>query len=95
MHYCGSGSGIQRFFDFWIRDGKKSRSGMFIPDPDISESLVTIFWVKKYLNSLLRIWIRGSDAFMIRDGINIADPQHCIFSKKGKMGLSVNILAFQ
>jgi hypothetical protein len=75
MHYCGSGSGIHYFFDFWIRDGKKSGSGMFIPDPDISESLVTIFWVKKYLNSLFRIRDPGSDAFMIRDGkIGIRDP---------------------
>ncbi len=37
---------------------------MNIPD-HISESLETIFWVKKpkYLNSLMRIWIRDPESF--------------------------------
>jgi hypothetical protein len=69
--------------------GKKSRSGSGINIPDhISESLKTIFWVEKYLNSLMWIQIRDPESFdpgsgirmekiRIRDpGINIADPQN-------------------
>jgi hypothetical protein len=49
--FCGSG--IQCFFDHWIRDGKNPVSGSGIkfgirdkiPD-DISQSSVAIFWVK-------------------------------------------------
>jgi hypothetical protein len=39
------GSGFQCFFDPWIRDGKKSGSGMNIPD-HFSESLETFFRAK-------------------------------------------------
>ncbi len=42
---CGSGSGIGRFFDHWIRDPDP---GMNIPDL-IFETLLIGFWVKKYL----------------------------------------------
>jgi hypothetical protein len=51
-----------------IQDGKKSGSRMNIPD-HISESLVTIFWIIKYLNSLMRIRIRDlfDPASRIRD----------------------------
>jgi hypothetical protein len=47
---CGSGSGIRRLFDPWIRDPvcvKYPGSGSGMNNPDhISESLDTIFWVK-------------------------------------------------
>jgi hypothetical protein len=58
------------------------------PDPDpgntpdhFSESLETVFWVKKNLNSLMRIRIRdhihpGFGMGKIGSGINIPDPQH-------------------
>jgi hypothetical protein len=44
---------------FWslIRDGRKSRFRMNIPD-NFPESSETLFWVKKYPNSLMRIRIR-------------------------------------
>jgi hypothetical protein len=49
------------------------------PDPgswmnmqdNFSESLETLFWGKKYLNSLMRIRIQDPGS-----GINIPDPQH-------------------
>jgi hypothetical protein len=42
---CGSGDGIRYFFDPWIRDGKKSGSGMNISD-HYSQSLETVFIAK-------------------------------------------------
>ena len=57
----------------------------------ISESLETIFWVKKYFRSLMRIVIGDPESFLTLDpgsaitdgknsdpesGINIPDPQH-------------------
>ncbi len=63
--------------------GKKSGSTMNNPD-HISESLETIFWVKKYLNSLMRIGDEknsdpGSGINIPDPGINIPDPEHCLF----------------
>ncbi len=48
-----------------------------------SESLETVFWVKNYLNSLIRIRIwnlfdPGSGMEKFGSGTNIPDPQHCI-----------------
>jgi hypothetical protein len=57
-----------------------------VNNPDhISESLKTTFWVKKYLNSLMRILDPGLKKIRIRDGkfgsgINIPDPHHCVSS---------------
>ncbi len=46
-------SGIQCFLDPVIRDVKKPGSGIWVNIADhISESLVTIFCAKKYLNAL-------------------------------------------
>ncbi len=74
---CGSGFRIR--CSFWPRGlgfgmGKKSRSvsGMNIPD-HIYESWETIFWGKKYLNSLMQI----RNLFDPGSGINIMDLQHC------------------
>jgi hypothetical protein len=50
-----------------------SESGMNNPD-HIYESLETIFWVLKYLNSLMQI--RDEKKFGSGSGINIPDPQH-------------------
>ncbi len=53
--------------------GKISGSGSGMKNPDyISESLESIFWVKKCLNSLMRIRhpISGMEKIWIRDGKN-------------------------
>jgi hypothetical protein len=42
---CGSGSGIRRIFDPWIRDPGWVKNPDNIPD-HFSENLETIFWVK-------------------------------------------------
>jgi hypothetical protein len=48
--------------------------------PDhISESLETIFWVKIHTNSFMRIRDPGWKTSDPRSGINISDPQHCIY----------------
>jgi hypothetical protein len=64
---------------FGIRDGKKSGSGMSIPD-HFSESRETVFWLK-ICNNLIQIrdlFDPGSGMFMPEpgSGINIPDPQH-------------------
>jgi hypothetical protein len=51
--------------------GKQSGSGINNQD-HISESLLTIFWVKILKNSLMQI----RDAEKFGSGINIPDPQH-------------------
>jgi hypothetical protein len=58
------GSGIRCLFDPWIRDPgwakiSRSGSGMNISD-HISESLETVFFGGKYINSLMRIRIRNT-----------------------------------
>ncbi len=63
------GSGIQCFFDPWLWDPYPGTWD--IPD-HISESLVTILWVNKYFNSLLRIWINIRCLF--DPGSRIRDP---------------------
>jgi hypothetical protein len=59
---------------------KKSRSGSGNSIPDhISESLDTIFWVKKCSNSLMRIrnlFDPGSGIEKFGFRTNIPDPQH-------------------
>jgi hypothetical protein len=73
---CGSGSGIQCFFDSGIRDGKKSGSGMNIPD-NISESLETVFGLK-----ILKLFDAnpspGRNLFFLTldPGWKNSDPQH-------------------
>jgi hypothetical protein len=62
-----------------FRDGKKSRSGMNIPEL-ILENLVSAFGLK-YLNSLMRMRNLFNPRSGIRDGklgsgINIPDPQY-------------------
>jgi hypothetical protein len=58
--------------------GKKSVSGSRMNNPDhISESLETIFWGLKYLNSLMRI--RDGRNSYPPSGKNIPDPQHCSY----------------
>jgi hypothetical protein len=44
FYCCGSGSGIRYLFDPWIRNGKKSGSGM--NNPDIFPRAKKQFWVK-------------------------------------------------
>jgi hypothetical protein len=91
-HCCRSGSGIQCFFDPWIRNPdpgykiEKNGSGINILDY-ISESLVTNFWVKN-MQILCQISFAdpatGSGAFStLNPGgkkygyeIYIQDPQH-------------------
>jgi hypothetical protein len=63
--------------------GKKSASGSGMNNPDhISQSLETIFWGLKHINSLMRI--RDGKNLGLGSGINIPDPQHWI--KEGKNG---------
>ncbi len=81
---CGSGSGIRCLFYPWIRDpgwvknqDPNPGSGSGINNPDhISESLKNIFWVK-ILKSLMRI--RDGKNSDPGSGMNIPDPQHCVF----------------
>jgi hypothetical protein len=57
--------------------GKKSGSGSVMNNPDhISESLETIFFVLKYLNSFMQIWDPGWKK--LGSGLNIPGPQHWI-----------------
>jgi hypothetical protein len=71
--------------------GKKSRSGSGMNIQDhISGSSETIFWVKSYLISLMRIRIRelfdpGSGMEKLGSGIKTQDPEHMeIYEKSGQ-----------
>jgi hypothetical protein len=66
MHCCGSE--IRCFFVPWIWDPGKSESGsgMNIPD-NFSESLETVFRVKRYLNSFDADPDPGSEIFLTLD----------------------------
>jgi hypothetical protein len=72
--------------------GKKSGSGSWMNNPDhISDSLETIFWGLKYLNSLIQIRDPGwkSDPVWKKfvSGINIPDPQDCfLYGKNTNLG---------
>ncbi len=83
------GSGAFLTSGFVLGYKSRSGSGILIRDehPEhISENLETIVWVKKYLNSLMRMRIRDPESFLTLDpgsgmekfgsGINIPDPQH-------------------
>jgi hypothetical protein len=70
--FCGSGSGIRCLFDFfypsWIRD---EHPGSYFRE------LRNNFFGLKHLNSLMRIRDPGWKTF--ESGINIPDPQHCLY----------------
>ncbi len=84
------GSGIRCLFDCWIRDRDGLKIKIRSPDPNprwtsrimFSERFETLFGLK-YLNSLMRMWmrmwirIRDPGIFLTLDpGMNIPDPQH-------------------
>jgi hypothetical protein len=75
--------------------GKKSGSGSGMNNPNhIPESLETIFWGLKYLNSLMRIrnpgWKKlGSGMEKFGSGINIPDPQRNTELQNYKLALGI------